>query len=153
MFSPSSPVTGSVTTGFTSPTYSLTTDNPPNAYSKAYAVTTIGGTQAGVDSQSASRPFSIVAYRPQNIRILSAVDNNGVLRSVPYNTYGIRTTKGLTVLAGQASRNGTVNSSISVPAGADLADAPNVKAMIGAHAGVFNQQANGMADTALTGTL
>jgi hypothetical protein len=153
MFTPTTPVTGLVTTGFTSPTYTIASDNPPNAWSKAFAVTAIGGTQAGVDAQSASRPFVVIGSKPQNIRTLNAVDATGTLRNVPYNVYNVKTSKGLLPLAGQASRNGTVDTRMSVPAGADLADAPNVKAMLGLHVGVLSQQANGLADTLLTGTL
>ncbi len=153
MFNPSTPVTGLVTTGFTNPTYGFALGQAPNAWSRRYTVNAINGTQAGVDPQSASRPFDIVVSQPQALRTLSAVDVNGVVRNVPYNVYGAKTTKGLTVLAGQASKNGTVDTRMSIPAGADLADQPNVKAMLGFHIGMLSNQANGLAQTAIDGSI
>lgn len=149
-----SPVTGSTVSGLTSPTYTVSADTAPNAFSKQWAVTAIGGTQTGVDSgTSASRPWTIMAYRPQNIRALQSVDTNNVLRVVPFNSYGILVRKGLTPLAGQASRTAQFRAEFAMPAGADVADQANVKAAISSFIGVLNQQSSGIADTLVTGVL
>jgi len=153
MFNPTSPVTGAAVTGLTSPTYTLTAIAAANAWSKAYAVTALGGTQTGVSVSSTSNPFTVTAYQPQNIRILNAVDANNVLRNVPYNTWGVRTNKGMLPLAGQAYKNGTAETRFSIPAGSDLADAPSINALVSAHAGVVYQQADGMAITIKTGSV
>lgn len=150
----SSPVTGATITGFTSPTYTVAVDTPPNAWSKQWAVTAIGGTQASVDSgTSASRPWTIMAYRPQNIRALNAVDSNNVLRVVPFNTYGILLRKGMTPLSGQAAKTALFRAEFALPAGADTADAPNVKAAVSSFIGTLSQQSAGIADTLQTGVL
>jgi len=149
-----SPISGSTITGFTSPTYTVSADTPPNAWSKQWAVTAIGGTQAGVDSgTAASRPWTLTAYRPQNIRTLNAVDANNVLRVVPYNTYGFRQRKGVTPLAGQASRIMPYTAEFAVPAGVDTADVANIKGATSCFLGALAQQSNGIADTQITGTL
>lgn len=149
-----SPVTGSTITGFTSPTYTVAVDTPPNAWSKQWAVTAIGGTQAGVDSGSAaSRPWTLTAYRPQNLKTLNAVDSTGVLRTVGFNTYGFLERKGLTPLAGQASKTAQLRAEFSVPAGADSADQPNLKASVSSFLGSLAQQSDGIANTLMTGVL
>lgn len=147
-------ITGAAVTGFTTPTYTVTADTPPNAWSKQWAVTAIGGTQAGVDSgATASRPWTMTFSRPQNVRQLNAVDGNNVLRSVPMNDYVVLGRKGLTPLAGQAAKTGIIRTTISVPAGADTADVANVKALISSTLGALAQQSSGLADTVLTGVL
>lgn len=151
----SSPVTGGAQTGLTSPTYTVATDTPPNAFSKQYAVTALGGTQAGVDtSSSASRPFTVTVARPAALRQLSPVDAvTGILRNVPRNTYKVITRKGVTPLSGQSAQVMLITTTIEVPAGADLADAPNVRAALSLHNGAIAQISAGMGDTAVSGVL
>jgi len=149
-----SPITGGAITGFTSPTYTVAVDTPPNAWSRQHAVTGIGGTQAGVDTAStASRPWTLTAYRPQNIRVLNAVDANNQLRQVPLNEYGLLERKGMTPLAGQASKTALFRASFAVPAGADTADQANIKGAVSCFVGALSQQCSGIADTLITGVL
>jgi hypothetical protein len=149
-----SPVTGSTITGFTSPTYTVSVDTPPNTWSKQWAVTAIGGTQASVDTGSAaSRPWTLTAYRPQSLKTLNAIDATGVLRVVGFNTYGILQRKGMTPLAGQASKTALYRAEFSVPAGADSADQPNIKGAVSCFLGTLNQQSDGIANTLMNGVL
>lgn len=150
-FSPASPVTGAPGTSLTSPTYTLSSDTPPDANSIQKAVTAIGGTQTGVDaSSSVSKPFTITFSRPASFKALPAVNPvTGVLPRVPMNVWKLLTRKGVTPLAGQAPQNMTIRTEISVPAGADTADAPNVRAALSLHAGVLWEQSNEI-DTSLT---
>lgn len=150
-----SPVTGGAQTGFTTPTYTLVTDTAPTSAGKQYAVSAIGGTQTGVDSSSSpTRPFTITLSRPQVLRSLSPVDPvTGILRSVPRNTYTIRARKGVTPLAGQSAvtMQGTVT--LDIPAGADIADAANVRACLSLLIGALNQISASIGDTAVTGVI
>jgi hypothetical protein len=147
-----SAITGAAITGLTSPTYTPTADVPPNAWSKQWSITAIGGTQTGVDTgASASRPWSITVSRPQNVRQLNAVDSNNVLRSVPMNTYVWIGRKGMTPLAGQPSKTNIHRYESSVPAGADVADIPNLKAANSCFLGALWQQAQGWVDLQTTG--
>jgi len=150
-----SPVTGGAQTGLTTPSYNLATDTAPSNSGKQYAVSSLGGTQSGVDaSSSPSRPFTITLQRPPVLRQLPAVDSvTGVLRNVPRNTYKIIGRKGVTPLAGQAAQVMNVTVQIDVPAGADVADAPNVRALLSLVIGAMNQISAGIGDTAVTGVI
>jgi hypothetical protein len=149
-----SPITGAAVTGFTTPTYTISVDTPPNTWSKQWAVTAIGGTQTGADTSSAaSRPWTLTAYRPASVKSLNAVDSTGVLRVVPFNTYGLLLRKGMTPLAGQASKTAQFRAEFAVPAGADSADIPNIKAAVSSFVGALSQQSAGIADTLATAVL
>lgn len=146
-----SPVTGSPVSGFTSPTYTMAAATPPNPYSKSWAVTAIGGTQTGADTASSiSRPWTWTFGRPQNYKQLNAVDVNGVVRGVQFNVFTITGRKGLTPLSGQASKTSIVKVDFPIPAGADVADIPNIKAHVSSFFGTCHQQATNMVD-AFTG--
>jgi hypothetical protein len=150
-----SPVTGAAETGLTSPTYTHVADTPPNAWSKQYAVTAIGGTQAGVDTASSvAKPFTLTASRPQSLKTLAVVDPvTGQLRSVPMNDYNIITRKGVVPLSGQAPKTMIIRSTFSVPAGADAADAPNIRAAASFHIGALWATSSGIGDTLVNGVL
>jgi len=149
-----SPVTGSTVSGLTSPTYTVAEDRPPAANALQVAVTALGGTQTTVDVSTVSRPFTTAVYRPASLRILSPVDPvTGQLRNVPRNNFSVVTRKGLTPLAGQASVVGIVRTVSEVPAGADTADAPNIRAMHSCHIGVLNQVSSAYTGMTISGIL
>lgn len=141
--------------GFTSPTFTTAASSTTFPNGKGYVVTAKGGTQPGtVDVHSATRPFSMLATKPAVVRGLPAVNQtSGVLPNVPINKYALSTRKGLTVLAGQASVNGSIQTHINVPAGADIADIANVRAMISAHVGALSQMSAELGETAATGEI
>lgn len=142
-----SAITGTAVTGLTSPTYTPTADTPPNAWSKQYAITAIGGTQTGVDTaSSASKPWVLTFSRPQNVRQLNAVDANNILRVVPMNVYVASQRKGVLPLAGQPAKAALFRTEFRIPAGSDTADVPNIKAAVSCYLGALVQQANGLVD-------
>jgi len=147
-------VTGSSQTGLTSPTYTLTTDLALNSTSKQSAVTALGGTQTGVRTSSASDPFTITVSRPAQLKVLPAFNSSlGVLLRVPKNVYKVITRKGVIPAANQVSQVMPVRTEISVPAGADAYDAPNVRASLSLHFGFVNQLSASIGDTATSGLL
>lgn len=153
-FAPTSPVAGAVETGFTSPTYTLTSDTPPDSATKQYAITALGGTQAGVTAHSVASPFTVNMSRPKTLRVLGTPNPvTGVIASVPRNTYQLLTRKGVLPLAGQPYTTMLVRTTIEVPAGADLADLPNVKAAQSCHIGVLWESSNDIGDVTGTGVL
>jgi len=152
-FAPSTPVTGGAQTGFTTPTYTIAADTPPDVNAKQYAVTAIGGTQAGVNTHSVSSPFTLSMFRPKVFKVLKPVNSQNVLPDVPYNTFKVITRKGVLPLAGQAARNMTVTTVIELPAGSDTADAANVRAALSLHIGALSAQSAGVGDTAISGVL
>lgn len=153
-FSPTSPVTGAAQTGLTSPTYTHVTDTSPDVNAKQVAVTALGGTQTNVIVHSVSAPFTGTMFRPKNPRVLSPVNPiTGVLTSVPTNTYKVITRKGVLPLTGQAYKTMIVTTTIEIPAGADTADAANVRAALSFHGGLLAQQSAGIGDTCVSGVL
>ncbi len=153
-FSPSSPVTGATITGLTSPTYTLTSDSPPDTNAKQYAVTALGGTQTSVNVHAVAIPFLIVGKRPKNIRVIGTPNPiTGIVGSVPKNAYSYLTLKGVLPLAGQPYQNMIVRTTIEVPAGSDSADAPNIRAALSAHIGTLWASADGISQTAINNVL
>jgi len=153
-FNLTSPITGAAQTGLTSPTYTLTQDNPPAINAKQWVASAIGGTQSGVVAHSVAAPFTVSMFRPQNPQVLKPVNAvTGVLDRVPMNTYKVITRKGVLPLAGQAYRNMIITTMIEVPAGADTADPANVRAALSAHIGALSQQSSGIGDTVVQGVL
>jgi hypothetical protein len=151
-FALTSPITGAPQTGFTSPTYTHTTDLAPTATGKQVAVTALGGTQTGVTAQTVSSPFSITFVRPATYKVLGKPNPvTGVIKDVPRNTYKLICRKGVTPLAGQAFATMQVTLVMDVPAGSDSADASNVRAAISAALGALWQQSAGIGDTITSG--
>lgn len=153
-FNPASPVTGATVPGFTTPTYTISSDTPPDVNAKQYAVTALGGTQAGVTINTVSKPFSITMFRPKVLRGLPAANPaTGVVKSVPVNQYKIVTRKGAVPLTNQAAQNMIITTTIAVPAGTDTFEPAELKAALSAHFGVLSAQSSGIADTIVTGVL
>jgi len=138
--------------GYTSPTFTLSASSLTIPNGKMATVTSRGGTQPSTtDVHSASRPFSFMVTRPNNIQTLPAVNNSGVLPQVPINPYHVGSRKGMTVLAGQPSVPGYVKTVLGIPAGADLADPGAVSAMVLSHCMLLAQLVSGIIDTANSG--
>jgi len=153
-FAPTSPVAGAVETSFSSPTYTLTSDTPPDINAKQYAITAVGGTQVGVTSHSVGSPFTHTMFRPKVLKVLGNPNPvTGIITGVERNVYSNLTRKGVTVLAGQPINLSTMKSVIDLPAGSDTADAPNVKALQSCHIGILWESSNDIGDVSLSGVL
>lgn len=153
-FNPSTPVTGAAVAGLTSPTYTLTTDVAPNVNGKQYAITALGGTQANVDVNTVSKPFSLTFFRPSVLRTLPQANPlTGVIKNVPMNTYKLITRKGVSPAANQAPITARITTVIEVPAGSDTYEPEDLRAMISLHFGAGYAQASGIADTVVSGVL
>lgn len=147
-----SPVTGSAQTGLTSPTYTHTSDTAPDANGRQYAVTALGGTQTGVIASSVAAPFTITFFRPKVFKALGTPNPvTGVIGSVPRNVYKVVVRKGVLPLAGQPYQTMLVTLSCEVPAGADTADAPNIRAALSMAIGSLSQVSSGLGDTVVSG--
>lgn len=154
MFNPTSPVTGAAQTGLTAPTYTLSADTAPAPNGKQFAVTALGGTQTGVAAHSVGQPFTVTMFRPLSPRVLGTPNPvTGRIASVPNNVYTVITRKGVVPLAGQPITTMVIESTIRVPAGADVADANSVRAALSQHIGVLSQQSAGVGDTTINGLL
>lgn len=149
-----SPVTGAAQVGLTTPTYTVIADTPPEMTAKQWAVTVLGGTQSGVRIHSSSDPFTFTAFKPKVFQSLGkAHPVTGVVKFVPFNRFRGLTRKGVIPLAGQPVTTMFIDTSFSVPAGSDTADAPNIRAACSFHFGIIAQQSSGIGDTLVTGLL
>jgi len=149
-----SPVTGSAQTGLTAPTYTNVSDIAPDANMKQYAVTALGGTQTGVTVHAASSPFTITFVRPKVFKPLGKANPvTGVISNVPKNTWKIHVRKGVLPLAGQAYQTMLMTVNIDVPAGADIADAANIRAAFSMLIGSLTQVSSAFGDSVVTGIL
>lgn len=148
----STPVTGSAQTGFTAPTYTVTADIAPDVNGKQYAVTALGGTQTGVTAHSVASPFTWTFWKPKAFKVLGKPNPvTGLLPSVPVNVYKAVTRKGMLPLAGQPYSIGMADFKFTIPAGADTADAPNVRALVSMSVGSASQVSSGLGDTLISG--
>lgn len=153
-FAPTSPVTGATVAGFTSPTYTLVADTSPNANSKQYAVSALGGTQASVDVNAVSKPFTLTMFRPPVLKALPQQNvMTGVYPSLPVNSYKILTRKGAAPAANQAPATVRVYTVIEVPAGTDSYEPEEIKAAWSCHVGALSVNSSAICDTLLTGVL
>lgn len=153
-FNPGASVTGAAITGLTSPTYTLTSDVAPAMNGKQFAVTALGGTQANVDVNSVSRPFTVTFFRPSVLRSLPAANPvTGVIKNISKNTYKLITRKGMAPAANQSGFPAVVTTTIEIPAGADVYEPEDIKAMLSCHFGAGFSNASGIADTVLTGVM
>lgn len=146
-----STITGAAQTGFTAPTYTTTPDIAPSLMGKQVAVVALGGTQVGVTTHSVQSPFTVSFMRPQVLRRLGVPAANGYIASVPNNSYKFITRKGVTPAAGQPTRVASVNIVVDIPAGSDVADAANLRAMLSAAIGALSALSAGFGDTVITG--
>jgi len=153
-FAPTSPVSGATVPGFTTPTYTIAIDVAPNINGKQYAVTALGGTQAGVDINSVSKPFTLTFFRPAQLKVLPSINPvTGIVKSVPVNSYKLITRKGAVPYVNQQTQVARITTTIDVPAGTDTFEPEEIKAMLAAHIGTLTQQSSGISDTVLTGVL
>jgi hypothetical protein len=148
------PVTGAAQTGFTTPAWVHVADQAPATNAKQYAVMSGTGTIAGVTFHSLASPFTTSFWRPTSFNSLGKPNpTTGLIATVPMNTFKVITRKGMLPLAGQPYRVGMARTLIEVPAGADTADAPNVRALQSMHIGSLNQVSAGLGDTTIQGVL
>ena len=149
-----SPLTGASQSDLTSPTYTLAADTPPNARSKQWAVTALGGTQSGVDVHSVSSPFTITVERPATFKQLGQPNPvTGRIANVGKNVFVVRTRKGVSPLSGQPDQIMLIETKISMIAGSDSADPNSVQACLSAHIGALSDQDAEIGDLAIDGVL
>ncbi|DAD52592.1 TPA_asm: coat protein [ssRNA phage SRR6960549_2] len=150
----SSPVTGAAQTGFTTPAWVHVADQAPAQNAKQYAVTSGTGTIVGVTFHTLASPFTTAFWRPGSFSVLGKPHPvTGLISVVPMNTFKVITRKGVTVQSGQPYRVAMARTLIEIPAGADTADPPNVRALQSMHIGSLSQVSSGLGDTTINGVM
>lgn len=146
-------ITGTAQTGFTSPTYTVVSDNPPAVNGRQWAVTTLGGTQAGVTTHTVSDPFTITFFKPVNFATIPSLASNGVLPAVKMNKYVLVVRKGTYLLANQARVTAMFRGEFRIPAGADSNDPADVRALASVVGGIFAAFGANLGDTLVSGVM
>lgn len=149
------PVTGGPQTGLTSPTYTVALDTAPSNSGKQYAVTALGGTQAGVTVHSPANPFTITIVKPP-IWKMAPVPNptTGMVKEAPKNKIKILVRKGAPVITGTSPQLMIANLEIAVPAGAETVSPQEVRAALSLLFGAaYTQLSAGVGDLAVTGIM
>lgn len=145
-------ITGAAQTGFSTPGYGLTVDSAPDNFGIQRAVTSLTGTQAGVDVHSISRPFTLTWVRPRKLKVLNAnASTTAVIANVGSNEWTLIARKGVSIAPNQPPKVASCRFTLSVPAGADINDPANVRALLSAVIGVLNNASAGLGDTGVTG--
>lgn len=147
MINLTSPVTGGAQTGLTSPTYTLVADTA-SGNSKQYAVTALGGTQAGVEIHAVDNPFTITYFRPSKFKTVA--DGEGAR-----NNYSTLIRKGVQVdnaLMGKR-KIAMIRIGYEIPVGAESVDPESIRAMCSLAIGALNQLSAGIGDSVVTGLM
>lgn len=154
--SPSSPLTGSAITGLTSPTYTLTSDTPPDVNAKAWVVTALGGTQTGVSVHKNEMPFRIIVRRPKVVKTPSARNSvTGQYVNSGKNEYTFTFVKGVNVLNGMSNTQYetiVAKLTLAVPAAVGN-DESQLSALASCLGGFVANQIQGIKDTSLNSVL
>jgi hypothetical protein len=154
--SPSNPVYGAAMTGYTSPTFTLTEDSVQSAnVAKQWAITAFGGTvPSEANTHSISNPFTVTVERPANFRGVGQPNpTTGYLGQQPRNVWKVRIRKGLIPLTGQAAQTAPLEIRIPVPAGTDVADPENIRALMSFTGGFLSGNASALAQALIDGII
>lgn len=153
-FAPTSPVTGAPQTGFTTPTYTITSDKAPNVNGTQYAITAVGGTQTGVTVHSGSNPFTTTVFRPANFKVLPAANPvTGVVKAYPVNTFKHVTRKGAVANTNGPYQINRATTAWDIVAGTDNVSPAEIRALASLHIGIQWQQSAGIGDLLVTNLL
>lgn len=147
-------ITGATVPGFTTPGYNVTVDTAPDAFSKQWAILALTGTQAGVDTHAGSKPFTVTFSKVANFKYAPKVNANGFLSGpVPRNVFKMLVRKGAVPVSGQTPNVALMRVEFDLPAGTDVTEPEDLKALVSAGIGALSQVSSGLADTLLTNVL
>jgi hypothetical protein len=139
--------------GSANPTWTVAADTPPaGVRGKQWTVTTLGGTQTGVEVNIVGNPFTITFESPSAPKGPPATSSStGQPISVPRNTTRVLIRKGVEVVSGYRFPM-EVDIAIRVPCGAEQQDAESVSAGINFAASALYQIVSGLRDTLISGS-
>lgn len=152
-FSPDLSITGADQTGFTTPTYTMVVDFPPDANSKQWAVSALGGTQTGVRAHVDGDPFTVVIRKERYKALPSKNPVNGSYGNVPMNRTELLFRKGVYIDSSQTIRVANLRIIAELPAGCQASDAANVRGLTSFALGLMAEEASDFGDTLITGVV
>lgn len=153
-WSPDSSITGGAQTGLTTPTYTLASDLAPDANSRQYVVTALGGTQTNVRASSAGDPFTATIRKDKVYKTLPARNPvNGAYGQVPMNKTELLCRKGVYIDADQTIRTANIRVIAELPAGSETNDAVNIRALCSFAIGLLSEESADYGDSLVTGVI
>lgn len=152
MFNITSALTGAAITGLTSPTYTFTQDIAPNATSKQFVVTALGGTQIGVNLHSITDPFTVTFFRAPKLQTITIDPKTQAVKAIPVNSHRLLTRKAASCNATVKKVN-SIDVTVNIYAGSETFDKPNVDALFSAAIGTLMTQQQGIRDTVSSGIM
>lgn len=151
-WSPDSSITGSAQTGLTSPTYTVASDLAPDTRSRQIVVTALGGTQTGARASSAGDPFTATLRVDKTYKALPPKNPvNGSYGNVPLNKVELLVRKGLYIDSSNTIRVGNLRVIAEIPAGAEVSDAVNIRAMLSLAFGLLAEESQDYGDSLVSG--
>lgn len=152
MWSPDSSIAGGAITGWTTPTFGLTTVVSRSLNAARKLVTSLSGTGLAVVN-STTLPFFIEFTAPAAIKSLPPANPvTGLRGSIPVNTYKLLIGKGGYVAAGVPAL-ATATLEIKIPAGMETNDGGQVAALVSVLAGLLNEESDGLYETLKNGAI
>lgn len=152
-FSPDLSTTGATQTGLTTPGYTLVSDLAPDVNSRQWAVSALTGTQTGVRTSTAGDPFTHTLRRGAYKALPAKNPVNGTYGNVPKNKVELLTRKGVKIDSAGTIAIADIRTTVQIPAGAELNDAINIRAMLSAHFGLEAEESSDFGDTVITGLI
>lgn len=145
-----SPVTGAAQTDLTSPAFTLTEDTKPDVNAIQYVVSQLGGTQTGVETHTASNPFTISVFKPKNVKVRTNPDANGIYRNIPFNTTKLHVRKGVSV-GNTVKQVDLYSVTLKSHAGADVEDPESIRSALSLLIGALSQVSASLGDQLVNG--
>jgi hypothetical protein len=154
-WSPDGSTTGAAQTGFTSPTYTLGSDLAPDSNSRQLVVTAVGGTQAGVRTSAAGDPFTLLIRKDRSYKTLPSRNpaTGAYSGSIPKNKIEILGRKGVYIDADQNIQVAHLRLIAELPAGCEVRDPANVRALVSMVLGTLAEESADYGDSLITGVI
>lgn len=153
-WTPGPTVTGAPNTGLTTPTYTLSLDKAPTYLGIQHAVTSLGGTQTGVSTNSPLLPFTVNLIRPASLKQLAAIrTGSNQLLSNNRNKWRMVFRKGCLLAASPVYGQANVGIDFDLPAGMEVTASPELRALMSLIGGILNSNAVGLTDSFATGVV
>jgi hypothetical protein len=126
----------------------------PDANSRQYVVTAVGGTQTGVRASSAGDPFTATIRKDKVYKTLPARNPvNGSYGNVPMNKTELLVRKGVYIDSDSTLRNANIRIIAELPAGCEVNDPANIRGLCSFALGLLAEEAADYGDSLVTGII
>jgi hypothetical protein len=117
-------------------------------------VTAVGGTQTGARASTAGDPFTATIRKDKVYKALPAKNPvNGSYGNVPMNKTELLCRKGVYIDSDQTIRNANIRVIAELPAGSEVNDAVNIRALVSFALGLLAEESADYGDSLVTGII